>query len=608
MSSTPYDIRNVAIIAHVDHGKTTLVDWMLKQTHTFRDNQAEMSQTTILDSNDLEREKGITILAKNTGVWYQNIKINIIDTPGHADFAGEVERVLGMADGAILLVDAAEGPLPQTTFVLKQALKLGLKVIVVVNKIDKPIADPTKTLGLVEDLFLNYADNEAALHFPVLYAIGMQGKAWDHLPTAEEIAADNGTDLKVLFETITREIPSARGDDEGPAQLLVSTLEADAHLGRICVGRLHRGTLTQGQSATLVNQDGSTVGSYRVEKLFVTTGLSREAVQVVHSGEIAAVAGMKELTIGMTLCDTRDLTPLPAPSLTPPTLKITIGPNTSPMAGREGSFLTSRQIFERLLKEKETNIGLQIQQASNGLGFEVAGRGELHLAVLIETLRREGYELEVSRPVVIYQEIDGVQHEPYSEVTVDVLDEHTGAVNTEFSKRRGLLKEMRSLGTGETRLIFEISDHNFLGTRSILLTQTRGTAQLSVLSLGYRPVGGDYTNLRNGVLVASDPGKASGYGLENAQERGMLFVGIGDEVYPGMIVGLNSREQDMKINVAKIKKSTNVRAASKDMGVQLTPPTRYSLEQCLDFLADDELLEVVPSTLRLRKRDLKATY
>jgi GTP-binding protein len=606
MSSTPYDIRNVAIIAHVDHGKTTLVDWMLKQTNTFRDNQAEMTQTTILDSNDLEREKGITILAKTTGVWYQNTKINIIDTPGHADFAGEVERVLGMADGAILLVDAAEGPLPQTTFVLKQALKLGLKVIVVVNKIDKPIADPARTLSQVEDLFLNHAESEAALHFPVLYAIGMQGKIWDHLPSAEEQAAD--TDLKVLFETVTREIPSARADDDAPAQLLISTLESDPHLGRICMGRLHRGTLTQGQEATLVNQDGTTAGKYRVEKLFTTMGLNREATQVIHSGEIAAVAGMKELTIGMTLCDSRDLTPLPAPSLTPPTLKITIGPNTSPMAGREGSFLTSRQIFERLLKEKETNIGLHINPAPNGLGFEVAGRGELHLAVLIETLRREGYELEVSRPVVIYQEINGVKHEPYSEVTVDVLDEHTGAVNTEFSKRRGMLKEMRSLGTGETRLIFEISDHNFLGTRSILLTQTRGSAQLSVLSLGYRPVGGDYQNLRNGVLVSSDTGKASGYGLENAQERGMLFVGVGDEVYPGMIIGLNSRDQDMRVNVAKVKKSTNVRAASKDMGVQLTPPTRYSLEQCLDFLADDELLEVVTSTLRLRKRDLKATY
>jgi len=608
-TSKTNDIRNVAIIAHVDHGKTTMVDWMLKQTHTFRDNQAEMGQTTIMDSNDLEREKGITILAKNTSVDYfskkhdQIFKINIIDTPGHADFAGEVERVLGMADGAVLLVDAAEGPLPQTKFVLKRAISLGLKIMVLINKIDKPHANVAGTLAQIEDLFLNNTDDLTYLDFPTIYAIGLQGKAWDHLPTAEEIAAP--TDLTALFEKIIDFLPSARGNDDEPFQMLISTLEADAYLGKLCNGRVKRGTLSLGERVTVIDQDNGNYGTYRVEKLFTTHGLERVVAEKVISGDIVSIAGIKELTIGQTVCHPDHLEALDSAQITEPTLKITIGPNTSPFAGREGKFLTSRQIHERLMRERETNLGLRIEQQSDSFGFEVAGRGELHLAVLIETMRREGYELEVSKPQVIFKEVEGKKLEPYTEVTVDIPNEFVGTVNSEFSRRRAVLMEHQDNGKGETRLIFEISEANLLGTRTVLMTETRGTIIMNSISLGYRDVGGAYQLLRNGVLVSSDTGKSATYGLDNAQERGSLFVGVGEDVYEGMIVGLNSRDQDMDVSVTKVKKSTNVRSANKDMGVQLTPPIKYSLEQCLDFLEDDELLEIVPSALRLRKRFLR---
>ncbi len=603
------DIRNIAIIAHVDHGKTTLVDWMLKQTHTFRDNQAEMSQTTILDSNDLEREKGITILAKNTSVEYfsnvtnQQYKINIIDTPGHADFAGEVERVLGMADGAVLLVDAAEGPLPQTKFVMKKAIELKLKLIVLINKVDKPHANIPDTLLQMENMVLNQAEDPSYLEFPVIYAVGLHGKAWDHNPTAAEIAEPG--DLKPLFEKIINYVPSARTDDTAPFQMLISTLEADPYLGKLCNGRIKRGTLHVGDRVTIMTEEEGAKGSYKVEKLFTSSGLVKVPVQEAKSGDIVSIAGIHELTIGQTVCDPDHLEALPSPSITEPTLKITIGPNTSPMAGKEGKFLTSRQIHERLMAEKETNLGLRINQQTDSFGFDVSGRGELHLAVLIETMRREGYEIEVSKPQVIYKEIDGVKHEPYSEVTIDVPDEFVGVVNAEFARRRGMLTDQRSTGKGETRMVFEISENNLLGTRSVLMTETRGTLIMNPLSIGYRPAVTGFIQLRNGVLISTDAGKSATYGLDNAQQRGALFVGVGEDVYEGMIIGLNSRDQDMEISVTKVKKSTNVRSATKDMGTYLTPPIRYALEQSLDFLADDELLEVVPSTLRLRKKWLK---
>lgn len=593
------DIRNIAIIAHVDHGKTTLVDEMLKQTHTFRDNQAEMTQTTILDSNDLEREKGITILAKNTSVQYGEVKINIIDTPGHADFGGEVERIINMADGAILLVDSAEGPLPQTRFVLQQALKRKLKLIVVVNKIDKKDAEPQAVLHQIENLFLNLVDDEEALHFPVIYAIGREGKAWNHLPDDAEKNAPG--DLKALFEQILTTVPSARGDDEAPFQLLISTLERDAYLGKMCIGRITRGTVHLGDRVALVSPEKN-LGSSTIEKLFVSKGIEKVPVDMAVSGDIVAIAGIKELSIGQTVTAPSAQEALPSIKVSEPTLKISIGPNTSPLAGREGKYLTSRQIQERLWKEKETNLGLHFEEDPSGVGFIVSGRGELHLAVLIETMRREGYELEVSRPQVILKEVDGVLMEPFDEVTVDIPDEFVGVITTEFGQRRATTQSLESNGRGDTRMVFEISERNLLGARTTLLTDTRGTLQMSSIFLEYRPVGPEFSRLRNGALVASENGKSATEGLDNAQQRGNLFIGAGEETYMGMIVGLNSREQDMEVNVNKIKASTNVRSATKDMMVKLVPPIRYSLEQSLDFLADDELLEVVQSTLRLRKK------
>lgn len=593
------DIRNIAIIAHVDHGKTTLVDEMLKQTHTFRENQAEMSQTTILDSNDLEREKGITILAKNTAVMYGDIKINIIDTPGHADFGGEVERIMNMADGAVLLVDAAEGPLPQTKFVLQQAIKRKLKLIVIINKIDKKDGDPTGVLHQVESLLLQLADDESYLEFPVLYAIGRDGKAWDHLPTSEEINAS--ATLQPLFDTIVKTIPSPRGDDTAPFQLLISTLERDPYLGKMCIGRITRGTIHTGDRVSLVTPEKN-LGNYTVEKLFVAKGIEKEPVSQAVSGDIVAIAGIKELSIGQTVASPAAPEALPTISVSEPTLKITIGPNTSPLAGREGKFLTSRQIGERLMQEKETNLGLRIKPQQDGVGFVVSGRGELHLAVLIETMRREGYEIEVSRPQVIFKEIDGVTYEPFDEVTVDVPDEFVGVITSEFGKRKAQMISMTPNGKGDTRLIFEIAERNLLGARTSLLTETRGTLQMNANFLEYRPKAGDFERLRNGALIATEMGKSATEGLDNAQQRGDLFIGPGEETYMGMIVGLNSRDQDMEVNVNKVKASSNVRSATKDMMVKLTTPVRYSLEQALDFLADDELLEVVPSTLRLRKK------
>ncbi len=593
------DIRNIAIIAHVDHGKTTLVDELLKQTHTFRDNQAEMSQTTIMDSNDLEREKGITILAKNTSVQYGDVKINIIDTPGHADFGGEVERIINMADGAILLVDAAEGPLPQTRFVLQQALKRKLKLIVVVNKIDKKDAEPQAVLHQIENLFLNLVDDEDSLHFPVIYAIGREGKAWNHLPDDAEKNAPG--DLKPLFEQILTTVPSARGDDEAPFQLLISTLERDAYLGKMCIGRITRGTIHAGDRVALVSPEKN-LGSSTIEKLFVSKGIEKIPVDMAVSGDIVAIAGIKELSIGQTVTAPSVPEALPSIKVSEPTLKISIGPNTSPLAGREGKYLTSRQIQERLWKEKETNLGLKFEDDPTGVGFIVSGRGELHLAVLIETMRREGYELEVSRPQVILKEVDGQMMEPFDEVTVDIPDEFVGTITTEFGQRRAQTKAVDPNGRGDTRMVFEISERNLLGTRTKLLTETRGTLQMSSIFLEYRPVGIEFTRMRNGALVASENGKSATEGLDNAQQRGNLFIGAGEETYMGMIVGINSREQDMEVNVNKIKASTNVRSATKDMMVKLVPPIRYSLEQSLDFLADDELLEVVQSTLRLRKK------
>ncbi len=597
------EIRNIAIIAHVDHGKTTLVDALLKQTHTFRENQKEMNETLIMDSNDLEREKGITILAKNTAVHYKDVKINIIDTPGHADFGGEVERVINMADGGILLVDAAEGPLPQTKFVLKKAIESGLKIILVINKIDKKDARPQEVLSEVEDLFLELADDDSSLEFTTLYAVGRDGKAFYRLP--EKYSPNMEGDLVPLFETIVNEIPNSIKDEDKPFQMLISTLDYNNYVGKICIGKVNRGKLKKDKSIALV-QNNQIIGQYKAQQLYIYEGLNRIEVNEVSAGDIVAIAGIPQLTIGQTVTDPQYPESLPAIKVEEPTIKITIGPNTSPFAGKEGKFCTSRQIKERLLKEKETNLGLRIEPDPEGVNFVVHGRGELHLAILIETMRREGFEMQISKPQVIYKTINGEVCEPFEEVTIDVDTEHMGVVSEEFGKRKAEMKDM--VNNGQTvRLIYKISDQNLLGIRSSLLTKTRGTAVMSTYFLGYFPKTGIMMQVRNGALVAVKSGEAMTYGLVNAQDRGTLFVSPGDPIYEGLVVGIGNREFDIEVNVCKEKKLTNNRSAGEGVSVPLIPASPMTLEQSLDFIADDELLEVTPVSLRIRKKHLSTT-
>lgn len=595
------NIRNIAIIAHVDHGKTTLVDALLKQTHTFRDNQKEMAQELIMDSNDLEREKGITILAKNTSVFYKDEKINIIDTPGHADFGGEVERTLGMASGAILLVDSAEGPLPQTKFVLKKALDQHMKIILLINKIDKKDARPAEVISEVENLFLELAHTDEALHFTTLYGVGRDGKVFTELP--ENYTSDTPGSLEPLFETIVSEIPNAAVNQDQPFQMQVSTLDYDPYVGKLCIGKVTRGTLKKNDPIAVVMEE-QLKGKFKAVKLYTSVGLQRQEVESVTAGDIIAIAGIPELTIGETITDPNNQEGLPAIELEEPTIKITIGPNTSPFSGKEGKYTTSRQIKERLLKERETNIGLKIEEADEGTKFVVHGRGELHLSVLIETMRREGYELEISKPQVIYKDVDGISCEPYEEATIDVHKDYLGAVTEEMGKRKGIMEDMHTDHNDNVRLRYKISSQNLLGIRNILLTKTRGTALMNTYFLGYEPRGGKMESLRNGAIIAANPGTTMTYGLLNAQERGTLFVGSGVPVYEGMVVGVSSKEQDLEVNVTKEKKLTNNRSSGEGVSEALTPHTILSLEQCLDFINDDELLEVTPLNIRIRKRYL----
>ncbi len=598
------EIRNIAIIAHVDHGKTTLVDALLKQTHTFRDNQKEMGESLIMDSNDLEREKGITILAKNTSVFYKDTKINIIDTPGHADFGGEVERIINMASGALLLVDAAEGPLPQTKFVLKKALEAKLKIILVINKIDKKDARPQEVLHEVESLFLELAHDESMLHFTTLYGVGRDGKMFLNLP--EHYSQEMAGDLQPLFEAILKQIPNSAIDEEKPFQMLISTLDTDKYVGKMCIGKVNRGKLKRNDSIALV-QDGVVQGTYKALKLYTSEGLNRVEVDEVTAGDIVAVAGISELTIGQTIADPVQPEGLPSIQVEEPTIKVTIGPNTSPFGGREGKFSTSRQLKERLTKEAETNLGLRIEEDPDGVGFTVYGRGELHLAVLIETLRREGYEMQVSKPHVIYKTVSGKKCEPYEEVTIDIHQDFLGIISEEMGKRKGIMENMHTDHNNNARLVYKISSRNLLGIRNSLLTKTRGTILMNTYLLGYEPVGPHMDSLRNGAIVATNPGTTLTYGLVNAQERGTLFVGPGVDVYEGMVVGVASREQDVEVNVCKGKKLTNNRSAGEGVSDSLAPATILSLEQCLDFINDDELLEVTPLNLRMRKRYLSLT-
>ncbi len=598
-------IRNIAIIAHVDHGKTTLVDSLLKQTHTFRDNQKEMSETLIMDSNDLEKEKGITILSKNNSIKYKDVKINIIDTPGHADFGGEVERILNMADGAILLVDAVEGPLPQTKFVLKKALEQHLKIILLINKIDKKDARPKEIIAETEALFLELATHDDHLNFKTLFAVGRDGKAFDTLP--EVYDPEMPGDLSPLFEAIVNEIPNSVKDEDKPFQMLISTLDTDPHVGKICIGAVTRGKLKKGEMVSLVDEN-KVIGTSRVQKLFTSVGLDRVEVEEVSSGDIVAIAGIPQLTIGQTVTDPTTPESLPKIHVEDPTIRITIGPNTSPFLGKEGKLLSSSQIKDRLLKEKETNLGLKIEQAEGSSNFAVSGRGELHLAVLIENMRREGFEMEISKPQVIYKTIDGVVMEPFEEVTIDIAADYIGAISEEFAKRKATLINMSPEPGNITRFVYKVSSKNLLGVRNILLTKTRGTVELNTFFLGYFPKEeSGVEEQRNGVLISFDSGNALSYGLENAQERGILFIKPNTPVYEGMIIGISTRDQDIEINATKGKKMTNIRSSTSDFSVQINTPVELSLEQALDFINSDELLEVTPQSIRLRKRYLTAT-
>lgn len=595
-------IRNVAIIAHVDHGKTTLVDALLKQSNTFRDNQAEMNQTLIMDSGDQEHERGITITAKQTSVHYNGYKINIIDTPGHADFSGEVERTLNMADGVLLIVDAQEGPMPQTKFVLKKALDLKLKPVVIINKIDKPAARIEEVKDEISDLFLELATDESQLNYPIYYAVARDGKAGK--------TTDLDDNLHVIFDSIINDMPSPKidADESKGLQLLVASLAADNYLGKYAIGKIHRGKIKHGQSVKVLKttfENGEpkvTSENAKIDRLYVYRGLGKEEVQEAFAGDIVAVTGIADANIGDTIATGDNPEALPTIELEPPTLSIYIGPNTSPLKGKEGEFTTSRQISDRLHKELETNIALKIAQ--DGLGYKVSGRGELHLSVLIETMRREGYELEAGRPEVVYKEIDGKKCEPFEDLTIEVSPEYVGAVSQELGIRKAELISQELTSTGATRFTYEISTAALIGLRNQLMTATKGTVLMSSIPKGYREIESKYKPERNGVLISFESGTSTAYALDMAQARGILFIPPQVPVYQGMIVGLSNKKDDIDLNVCREKQLTNMRTHASDGAIQLTPYTNLSLEQCLDFLLDDELLEVTPKSLRLRKRQL----
>ena len=588
------DIRNIAVIAHVDHGKTTLVDALLKQTHVFRDNQEEMVQERILDSNDLERERGITILAKNCAIAYKGTKINIVDTPGHADFSGEVERTLGMADGALLIVDAQEGPMPQARFVLRKALALGLGIIVIINKIDKPYARVSFVENKIESLFLELAKDESHLDFSILYAVGREGKVFDKMPNDINLPGD----VTPLLDKIIDYIRPPQSNDEKPFKMLVSSIHYDSHLGKIAVGKIRQGKVSVGDKIVVSSHPNDIS---KVEKIFVLQGLERKEVETVSSGDIAFIAGAKDLKIGDTVSDPSDTTALPTIEIGEPTIHITISANTSPFSGLEGEFSTSRQIEERLFKELEKNLSLRVIKKEDGK-LDVAGRGELHLAILLENLRREGFELEVEKPEVIIKIIDGIKKEPVEEVDVIVPSEFVGVISQEFGKRYGLLVKMEQVNEKETEFIYQMPTRAIIGLRSLLLTLTKGTIVFNSQVVDYQPLGRSIPKTRSGVLVASSSGEALSYGLEGTQGRGILFVGPATKVYEGMIVGKNAKNEDITVNVCKGKKLTNMRSKSSDGVIQLAPPVTLSLEQSLDFIERDELLEITPKSLRLRKK------
>ena len=588
------NIRNIAIIAHVDHGKTTLVDQLLRQSGTFRANQHVDER--VMDSNDLEKERGITILAKNTAIDYEGYHINIVDTPGHADFGGEVERVLGMVDCVLLLVDAQEGPMPQTRFVTKKALALGLKPIVVINKIDKPTARASWVIDQTFDLFDNLGASEEQLDFPIVYASGLSGFA----KLNEE---DESSDMRPLFDTILKYTPAPSGSTDAPLQLQISQLDYDNYTGRLGIGRILNGKIRPGQTVAVMNHDKQ-IAQGRINQLLGFSGLERVPLQEAEAGDIVLISGIDEIGIGVTICDKDNPIGVPMLSVDEPTLTMDFMVNTSPLAGTEGKFVTSRQIRDRLQRELLTNVALRVEDTADADVFRVSGRGELHLTILLENMRREGYELAVGKPRVVYREINGQKCEPYENLTVDVPDENQGAVMEELGRRRGELTNMESDGNGRTRLEYHIPARGLIGFQGEFMTMTRGTGLMSHVFDDYAPVKPDMPGRHNGVLVSQEQGEAVAYALWNLEDRGRMFVSPNDKIYEGMIIGIHSRDNDLVVNPLKGKKLTNVRASGTDEAVRLTTPIKLTLESAVEFIDDDELVEITPQSIRLRKRFL----
>ena len=591
------ELRNIAIIAHVDHGKTTLVDELLKQSGAFRENEATVERA--LDSNDLERERGITILAKATSVVWNDIRFNIVDTPGHADFGGEVERILSMVDGVVLLVDAAEGPMPQTKFVTSKALSLGLKPIVVLNKVDKQDAEPDRALDEVFDLFANLGANDDQLDFPILYASGRSG--W-----ADESLEGPRKNLDSLFKLISTHVaqPSQISKRDEPFKMLATTLGGDSFLGRVLTGRIESGTLKAGQNLKAISIDNELIENFRVNKILAFRGLKQQAIDTAEAGDIVSLAGMSKATVADTIADQSVEDPIPAQPIDPPTITVTFGINDSPLAGRDGKKVQSRVIRDRLLKECESNVAIKMVDTPGGEAFDVSGRGELQMGVLIENMRREGFELSISRPRVIYKDVDSIKNEPIEEVTIDVDEEFSGAVIEKLSSRKGEMVDLKSSGSGKTRIIALVPSRGLIGYHSEFMTDTRGTGILNRVFHSWSPHKGSIAGRRQGVLISMENGSSVAYAIFNLEERGKFFIGSGEEVYEGMIIGEHNRDNDLEVNPLKGKKLTNIRASGNDEAVRLTPATKLSLEQAIAYIDDDELVEVTPNHIRLRKRIL----
>ncbi len=594
-------LRNIAIIAHVDHGKTTLVDQLLKQSGTFRDNQAVDER--VMDSNDLEKERGITILAKNTAITYGDYHINIVDTPGHADFGGEVERVLGMVDGVVLLVDAVEGPMPQTRFVTKKALALGLRPIVVINKVDRPGSRPDWVVDQTFDLFDKLGATDDQLDFPIIYASGLNGWACMDLKDAPS-QGGSAADMKPLFDTVLAHVPTPPGSADAPLQLQIAALDYSTYTGRLGVGRVLNGRIKPGMSVVVMNHEDQ-VATGRINQVLGFRGLDRIPVDEAEAGDIIIISGLDDIGIGVTICDKDNPVGLPVLAVDEPTLTMDFMVNTSPLAGTEGKFVTSRQIRDRLTKELLTNVALRVDDTGDADVFRVSGRGELHLTILLENMRREGFEMAVAKPRVVYKEINGEKCEPYENLTIDLEDEHQGGVMEEIGRRRGELTNMESDGHGRTRLEYHIPARGLIGFQSDFMTMTRGTGLMSHVFDDYGPVKADLPGRHNGVLVSQDNGEAVAYALWKLEDRGRMFVSPGDKLYEGMVIGIHSRDNDLVVNPIKGKQLTNVRASGTDEAVRLTTPIKLTLESAVEFIDDDELVEITPKSIRIRKRHLQ---